>query len=132
LLKAGRQSMKYEPQTGSGVKFSDVHGVDEAKEVCCLFILAGLDPQTLIQELYEVVKFLKDPTQFTALGGKLPKGVLLTGPPGTGKTLLAKAVAGEAGVVSLCNSMCAMTVLKYWNSPFCMRLVLNSMKCMLA
>ncbi|KAF8759670.1 ATP-dependent [Rhizoctonia solani] len=67
LLKAGRQSMKYEPQTGSGVKFSDVHGVDEAKE-------------------------------FTTLGGRLPKGVLLTGPPGTGKTLLAKAVAGEAGV----------------------------------
>ena len=62
-------------------RFSDVAGVDEAKD-----------------ELVEVVDFLKEPKKYTEIGGKIPKGVLLVGPPGTGKTLLARAVAGEAGV----------------------------------
>jgi cell division protease FtsH len=64
-----------------GVKFDDVAGVDEAKE-----------------ELAEVVEFLKSPEKFSAVGARIPKGVLLVGPPGTGKTLMARAVAGEANV----------------------------------
>ena len=71
----------FDNNTKVSVTFADVAGLDEAKE-----------------EVKEVVDFLKEPKKYTALGGKIPKGVLLVGPPGTGKTLLAKAVAGEAGV----------------------------------
>lgn len=71
----------YDKDTKVSVTFGDVAGLDEAKE-----------------EVKEVVDFLKYPKKYTALGGKIPKGVLLVGPPGTGKTLLAKAMAGEAKV----------------------------------
>jgi cell division protease FtsH len=71
----------YDKDTQVTVTFDDVAGLDEAKE-----------------EVKEVVDFLKNPKKYTALGGKIPKGVLLVGPPGTGKTLLAKAMAGEAKV----------------------------------
>lgn len=71
----------FDKNTKVSVTFQDVAGLDEAKE-----------------EVMEVVDFLKNPKKYTALGGKIPKGVLLVGPPGTGKTLLAKAVAGEAAV----------------------------------
>ncbi|KAL4265219.1 AAA ATPase family protein [Pleurotus pulmonarius] len=81
LMKAGPRQAEFVPSEGKTVTFSDVHGVDEVKD-----------------ELKDVVAFLKDPTTFATLGGKLPKGILLTGSPGTGKTLLARAVAGEAGV----------------------------------
>jgi len=77
----GKSKAKFQMEPNTGVKFDDVAGVDEAK-----------------QDFQEVVEFLKRPEKFTAVGAKIPKGVLLVGPPGTGKTLLAKAIAGEAGV----------------------------------
>merc|ERR1719159_976128 len=78
MLKS-KSKLEMEPNTG--VTFDDVAGCEESK-----------------QELTEVVDFLKDPSKYSALGAKSPRGVLLEGPPGTGKTLLARAIAGEAGV----------------------------------
>ncbi len=80
-MNFGKSKAKFQMDAKTGVMFDDVAGIAEAKE-----------------ELQEVVTFLKQPERFTAVGAKIPKGVLLVGPPGTGKTLLAKAIAGEAGV----------------------------------
>ncbi len=80
-LNFGRSRARFSPEAKTGVIFDDVAGVDAAKE-----------------ELQEVVTFLKQPDRFTAVGAKIPRGVLLVGSPGTGKTLLARAIAGEAGV----------------------------------
>jgi cell division protease FtsH len=81
IMTLGKNKAKIVAQTDVGITFKDVAGQDEA-----------------IQELQEILEFLRTPDKFTRLGAKIPKGVLLVGPPGTGKTLLAKAVAGEAGV----------------------------------
>ena len=77
----GRSRGKMYAQEDLGITFDDVAGIDEA-----------------VDELREVVEFLRSPEKYQVLGGRIPKGVLLVGPPGTGKTLLAKAIAGEAGV----------------------------------
>jgi cell division protease FtsH len=77
----GRSRGKLYAQEDIGITFNDVAGIDEA-----------------VDELREVVDFLKTPEKYQVLGGRIPKGVLLVGPPGTGKTLLAKAIAGQAGV----------------------------------
>jgi len=77
----GKSKAKLLNQDSSRATFEDVAGCDEAK-----------------QEVTEVIEFLRDPSKFTRLGGKIPKGMLLVGPPGTGKTLLARAIAGEADV----------------------------------
>ncbi|HVW04072.1 MAG TPA: ATP-dependent zinc metalloprotease FtsH [Vicinamibacterales bacterium] len=81
IMSFARSKAKIYAEDDVKVSFSDVAGVDEAAD-----------------ELREVVDFLKNPTKYTTLGGRIPKGVLLVGPPGTGKTLLARAVAGEAKV----------------------------------
>lgn len=81
LMQIGKSKAKIYVESDTGITFADVAGVDEAKD-----------------ELREVVDFLKNPTDYGRLGGRMPKGVLLVGPPGTGKTMLAKAVAGEAKV----------------------------------
>ena len=80
-MSFGKSRAKLLSENQHKVTFSDVAGVDEAKE-----------------ELQEIIAFLKDPKKFTKLGGRIPKGCLLVGAPGTGKTLLARAIAGEAGV----------------------------------
>ncbi len=80
-MSFGKSKAKMLTEKHGRVTFNDVAGIDEARE-----------------ELEEIVEFLKDPTKFSRLGGKIPKGALLVGPPGTGKTLLARAIAGEAGV----------------------------------
>lgn len=81
IFSFGKSKAKLISQSAQKVTFKDVAGADEAKV-----------------ELAEIIEFLKEPSKFQKLGGKIPRGVLLLGPPGTGKTLLARAVAGEAGV----------------------------------
>nr|YP_009399791.1 Cell division protein FTSH [Digenea simplex]ARW69610.1 Cell division protein FTSH [Digenea simplex] len=80
-MSFGKSKALFQLEAKTGIVFDDVAGIDEAKE-----------------EFEEIVTFLKKPEYFTAVGAKIPKGVLLIGPPGTGKTLLAKAIAGEANV----------------------------------
>ncbi|HXF97854.1 MAG TPA: ATP-dependent zinc metalloprotease FtsH [Gaiellaceae bacterium] len=88
---------RYRPEAGAMTLGRSRHKVYDRKDLRTTFAdVAGVDEA--VEELREVVDFLKNPKRYSALGGKIPKGVLLVGPPGTGKTLLARAVAGEAGV----------------------------------
>lgn len=81
MFKIGKANPATLKDSKTKITFADVAGCDEAKK-----------------EIMEFVSFLKDPSKFTKLGAKIPKGALLVGPPGTGKTMLAKATAGEASV----------------------------------
>jgi cell division protease FtsH len=81
IMSFGKSKARIHMEPDTGVTFQDVAGIDEA-----------------VEELEEIVEFLKTPEKYRRLGGRIPKGVLLVGPPGTGKTLLARATAGEAGV----------------------------------
>ncbi len=81
VMAFGKSRARVHMEPDTGVTFQDVAGIDEA-----------------VEELQEIVEFLKTPEKYRRLGGRIPKGVLLVGPPGTGKTLLARATAGEAGV----------------------------------
>merc|ERR1719343_938306 len=80
-MNIGKSKSKIQMDPDTGVTFADVAGCDGSK-----------------MELTEIVEFLKNPSKFSALGAKIPRGAIMEGPPGTGKTLLARAVAGEAGV----------------------------------
>merc|ERR1712087_560303 len=80
-MSLGKSTARFERRPDTGVSFSDIAGIDEAKA-----------------EFEEIVSFLKEPEKYTVVGAKIPKGILLVGPPGTGKTLLAKAIANEADV----------------------------------
>ncbi len=80
-MSFGKSKAKLMNENQNKITFSDVAGVEEAKE-----------------DVQEIIEFLRDPKKFTRLGGRIPKGVLLMGPPGTGKTLIARAIAGEASV----------------------------------
>ena len=88
----GKSKARQLDESSNQTTFADVAGCDEAKE-----------------EVSELVEFLRDPTKFQKLGGRIPRGVLMVGPPGTGKTLLARAIAGEAKVpfFTICKSVSA-------------------------
>ena len=81
ILSLSKSTARFERRPDTGINFSDIAGIDEAKA-----------------EFEEIVSFLKEPEKYTVVGAKIPKGILLVGPPGTGKTLLAKAIANESNV----------------------------------